>query len=254
MTFRIQIVYKRGNHMKNDPNKNKGFSLVELIIVIAIMAILAAAIAPALIRYINKARKADDKAAADALGSSITAAFSENEYVYSYLHAEANSIIVDGKKGQGYYRIVCFMNAGYAMTGWGNGTSLANLNSTNPTAKYLDSKGRVQAYSGDALTDFQNDVAEGRKELAKIMSETMGAKIFKLKFTRNIYMDQWIITVDEFDKIHVFVGGGLNNNCYYIDSNHISSSSHRNRLYEIWPECDSEYNKLEKPPSSWITN
>lgn len=39
---------------------NKGFSLVELIIVIAIMAILAAAIAPALIRYIDKSRKADD--------------------------------------------------------------------------------------------------------------------------------------------------------------------------------------------------
>ena len=39
---------------------NKGFSLVELIIVIAIMEILAAAIAPALIRYIDKSRKAVD--------------------------------------------------------------------------------------------------------------------------------------------------------------------------------------------------
>ena len=41
-------------------NKNIGFSLVELIIVIAIMAVLAAAIAPALIRYIDKSRKAVD--------------------------------------------------------------------------------------------------------------------------------------------------------------------------------------------------
>lgn len=39
---------------------NKGFSLVELIIVIAIMAILAMTIAPATIRYIDKSRKADD--------------------------------------------------------------------------------------------------------------------------------------------------------------------------------------------------
>ena len=39
---------------------NSGFSLVELIIVIAIMAILAAVIAPALIRYIDKSRKAVD--------------------------------------------------------------------------------------------------------------------------------------------------------------------------------------------------
>ena len=43
---------------------NKGFSLVELIIVIAIMAILAGAIAPAVIRYIRKARasRATDEA------------------------------------------------------------------------------------------------------------------------------------------------------------------------------------------------
>lgn len=41
-------------------NYNKGFSLVELIIVIAIMAVLAGAIAPALLRYIDKSRKAVD--------------------------------------------------------------------------------------------------------------------------------------------------------------------------------------------------
>lgn len=39
---------------------NKGFSMVELIIVIAIMAILAGAIAPALIKYINKSRLSTD--------------------------------------------------------------------------------------------------------------------------------------------------------------------------------------------------
>lgn len=37
---------------------NKGFSLVELVIVIAIMAILAAAISPAMLKYIRRARAA----------------------------------------------------------------------------------------------------------------------------------------------------------------------------------------------------
>ena len=62
--------------------KNKGFSLVELIIVIAIMAILAAAIAPALIRYIDKSRKSDDVAAAETVGTAVNAALA-NEDAYS---------------------------------------------------------------------------------------------------------------------------------------------------------------------------
>jgi len=39
---------------------NKGFSMVELIIVIAIMAILVGAIAPTLIKYIKKSRRSAD--------------------------------------------------------------------------------------------------------------------------------------------------------------------------------------------------
>ena len=51
--------------------QNKGFSLVELIIVIAIMAILAAAIAPALIRYIDKSRKSDDIEVCGVVGEAV---------------------------------------------------------------------------------------------------------------------------------------------------------------------------------------
>lgn len=56
---------KRKGEKSGVHRNNRGFSLVELIIVIAIMAILAAAIAPALIRYIEKARYADDVEACD---------------------------------------------------------------------------------------------------------------------------------------------------------------------------------------------
>lgn len=63
---------------------NKGFSLVELIIVIAIMAILAGAIAPALIRYIDKSRKSNDVSAAKTIKTAVETAMA-NEVTYELL-------------------------------------------------------------------------------------------------------------------------------------------------------------------------
>ena len=63
---------------------NKGFSLVELIIVIAIMAILAGAIAPALIKYIDKSRKSNDVSSAKAIKTAVETALG-TESVYEKL-------------------------------------------------------------------------------------------------------------------------------------------------------------------------
>lgn len=63
---------------------NKGFSLVELIIVIAIMAILAGAIAPALIRYIDKSRKSNDVSSCKTIKTAVETAIG-NEDIYEYL-------------------------------------------------------------------------------------------------------------------------------------------------------------------------
>lgn len=46
---------------------NKGFSLVELIIVIAIMAVLVGVLAPAYLRYVEKSRKSADIQAIDSI-------------------------------------------------------------------------------------------------------------------------------------------------------------------------------------------
>ncbi len=71
-------------------NNSKGFSLVELIIVIAIMAILAAAIAPALIRYIDKSRKAVDVETAQTLYTALNLCITSGEEVQVGGHFTVN--------------------------------------------------------------------------------------------------------------------------------------------------------------------
>ena len=56
---------------------NKGFSLVELIIVIAIMALLAGVLAPALLRYVEEARIRTDEDRAAELQNAVTIAAGE---------------------------------------------------------------------------------------------------------------------------------------------------------------------------------
>ena len=63
--------------MKN----NKGFSLVELIIVIAIMAILVGVMAPQLIKYIEKSNVSSDAQLCDTIRSAITTSMSDSEVV-----------------------------------------------------------------------------------------------------------------------------------------------------------------------------
>ena len=65
--------------MKN----NKGFSLVELIIVIAIMAILVGVMAPQLIKYIEKTNVSSDTQLCDSIKTAITTAMMDPSVISS---------------------------------------------------------------------------------------------------------------------------------------------------------------------------
>lgn len=61
---KLNIIIIRGKGEKEEMNKkmnNKGFSLVELIIVIAIMVVLIAVLAPQYLKYVEKSRVASDQ-------------------------------------------------------------------------------------------------------------------------------------------------------------------------------------------------
>ena len=204
---------------------NKGFSLVELIIVIAIMAILAAAIAPALIRYINKARKADDIAAADSIGTMFQAAITEDELLYDAMNAYASDTIPDGRE----YRVVAYCNPSGRHKMSFHLPSRMVPRSIQNSGKYTDLAGSLQ----------------------QKMKEYLGDDVAPMKFRTETYFDQWVICIDKNSKISIWVGGGMGDTHAWILTNGGLHGRTGPKFYKIWPTVDPAYNQLTVPPRTW---
>lgn len=96
--FKIYIYKeKETKGMKNEMKKknNKGFSLVELIVVIAIMAVLMVVLAPAMLRYVEKTRVQKDNSALGEVTSAVSTALAD-ERVYAEAKGGDITITING--------------------------------------------------------------------------------------------------------------------------------------------------------------
>ncbi len=109
--------------MKN----NKGFSLVELIIVIAIMAILVGLIVPFMFIYLNKSKVSSDLNLCDSIQTAITVAMNDPDVIYST--DDSSDQVNDIKSG--------------------SVVSLDNLNDS----VFLDTVNEILGYDVSSLTD-----------------------------------------------------------------------------------------------------
>ena len=142
---------------------NKGFSLVELIIVIAIMAILAGAIAPALIRYIDKSRKSNDVTAAKSIKTAVETAIG-NEQLYELCTAGA---------AIGDYTAILVIEPGVKTEKSSTDNTFACITPILPKA---------DTYSDD---DIKTNYVNLDKALRREVATNIGEKMPKCKYKKN---------------------------------------------------------------------
>lgn len=107
---------------------NKGFSLVELIVVIAIMAILVAVLAPTLLSKIEESREGTDYSALGELKTAVEEAVLGSETIYDAVKADM------GTNTSQTYKVTISSNK---ITTIGNGTSDAEKKILNAVTKVL---------------------------------------------------------------------------------------------------------------------
>ncbi len=140
---------------------NKGFSLVELIIVIAIMAILAGAIAPALIRYIDKSRRSNDVSSADTIETSVNTALG-TESISEYLTA-ADTLIELTPAGK------FASDTGYTATG---------------SSKAIKLSGGAETVSGWTSSSGK-DAASVKNALVNELGQSLNGAVPKIKYKKD---------------------------------------------------------------------
>ena len=131
-------------------NDNRGFSLVELIVVVAIMAVLIGVLAPQYLRYVEKTRLQKDNSAISEIANTIKIAMADED---------VNASIV------------------YTGTGANNTITLAGGTGANKTVSFTTSSklnDELKATIGDTYTTTSNTYKEAANPIVLTITNTDG--------------------------------------------------------------------------------
>lgn len=145
---------KNNNEIKK--LNNKGFSLVELIIVIAIIAVLIGVLAPQYLKYVDKSRKSADLDTVDSMISAIEIYSSDpdNAVVTGTLTCVAGKVTPSGAAGTAGTVADALSNAGIS------------IDSSKQLMKYSKYQKWVITFAEDGIT-FDSDGATLKADLGR---------------------------------------------------------------------------------------
>lgn len=129
---------------------NKGFSLVELIVVIAIMAVLVGVLAPTLIRNVEKSRESTDLQNLDSIRQAVITAMSDENVASEYVSGGSFNVT---SGASAYASASTHMNSEMSQT-LADGISLKSAAAKGNTVKVtIDANGKVSVgvYDGTGL-------------------------------------------------------------------------------------------------------
>ena len=201
---------------------------MELIIVIAIMAILVAVLAPQFLKYVKRARIAADISNADELAKSFTVMMTDEDYIDFQGYVNYNASEAKRLGNSHYYRVITFANDTRAEDYYHsahNGFQITNV---------------AAGYCGSDNTKYENL----KSAIRHATEEVLGTSSVKVNLYKQGVAEEWIVCVDKDGKFYVFVGSNENKEKFALGDNKKENYGSGRQCYMLYPEVDDAYNNL----------